>query len=189
MGDVKHRRAKPLVKEEYLSSCRTAKLCIEVGKRLVKKEYLWLSYDRSAHCDSLALSTGKLSWLFVKLVGKTKDLRRRHNLFMDDEGIFLSEGKRERHVFVNRHMSVKSIVLEHHCYVALLCGHLGNVATVDGKRTGGYILESRNHTKGGRLSAAGRTDKNDKLALLDLEVKVEYRLYLVVVYFVNVFQA
>ena len=45
----------------------------------------------------------------------------------------------------------------------------------------GDVLQTRDHAQGGGLAAAGGTDQNDQLAVLDVEIEVEDRLHVVVI--------
>ena len=105
---------------------------------------------------------------------------------MDNVGVLAHEGKRECHVLIYCHVTVESIVLEYHCDISVLGGHLSYILTVDDKVAGGNILKTCDHTKSSGLTATGGTYKNDKLAVLNLKVEVEHSLNVIVVYFVYV---
>ena len=80
-------------------------------------------------------------------------------------------------------MAVQRVVLENHSDIAVFGRHFGNVLTVDDEVTAGDILKAGNHTKGCGLSAARRADENDKLAVFNVQVKIENSLYLIVINF------
>ena len=121
------------MQEQNLTAGCTAELCVEVRKRLVKKENLGSTHDSASHSNSLALSAGKLVGLFVELVGKAENFRRSKNLLVNFVLVFLAEHKRERHILINGHMVVERVVLENHCDIAVFGGHFCNVLTVDDK--------------------------------------------------------
>ena len=100
---------------------------------------------------------------------------------MDDIGIFLPQSQGEGHVFVNRHMAVKGIVLEHHRHIPVLGRYLGDVFSIQKQMAGGDVLQTRNHPQGGGLSAAGGANQNDQLPVLNIQVKIKYRLDLIVI--------
>ena len=103
---------------------------------------------------------------------------------MNNVGILTKKGERECHVLIDGHVTVESVVLEYHGDVSVLGRHLCYVLAVDDESTRGNILKTCDHTKCGRLTTAGGTNENDKFAILNLKVEVEYRLHVVVVYFV-----
>jgi len=86
----------------------------------------------------------------------------------------LAELESERHVIENRHVRIKSVVLEHHRNVAVLRCDIVYEAVADEKLTVGDFLKSRDHTEGRCLTASGRTDKNQKLLILYLKAEVGY---------------
>jgi hypothetical protein len=67
-------------------------------------------------------------------------------------------------------------------------GHIVHTNTVDHQFTGGNLLQPGNHAQRRRFTAAGRADKNDKLLVLDFEVKILHHVDLVIVNFLNMFQ-
>ena len=74
----------------------------------------------------------------------------------------------EAHVVPDRHVRVERVVLEHHRDVAVLGRQLGDVAVADVDRAGGDVLEPGEHAQRGRLAAAGGTDQDEELPVLDL---------------------
>ena len=80
-------------------------------------------------------------------------------------------------------MVVQRVILENHRDIAVFRRHFCNVLAVDDKVAARDILKSRNHTQSCRFAAARRTDKNDKLAVFNVQVEIEYSLYLVVINF------
>ena len=94
-------RAKPLVKLAYLAPHRCTELCIEVGKRLVKKEYLWVSYHGSSKRDSLPLTSRKRFWLSVEQMLYIKYLCSFSYPFVDLVLFHFLELEGESHIFVD----------------------------------------------------------------------------------------
>jgi hypothetical protein len=76
--------------------------------------------------------------------------------------------------------------LENHRDVAVFGGHVGNVLAIDDKFAFGDILEAGNHTQSCAFATAGWAYQNDKLAILYIQIEIEYRLDVVVVDFVQV---
>ena len=100
---------------------------------------------------------------------------------MNDVGIFLPHGQGEGHVFVNGHVAVKGVVLEHHGHVPVLGGGLGDVLAIQEQMSLGDILQTGDHPQRGGLAAAGGSHQYDQLAVLHIQVEVENRLNLIVI--------
>ena len=84
----------------------------------------------------------------------------------------LSQLQAERHVVVHGHMRIQSVVLEYHCDVAVLGLHIVYQLIVNVEFTGRNVLQTCDHTKGGRLAAAGRAYENDKFLIINFQVKI-----------------
>ena len=69
-------------------------------------------------------------------------------------------------------MRVQRVVLEDHRDVALFRLLTGDVAVADEDASAVDIFEPGEHAQGGRLSAAGGSDEDEELAVLDLEVEL-----------------
>ena len=68
-------------------------------------------------------------------------------------------------------MRVERIGLEHHRKPATRRRYRGGVGTIDQHLSRGDILKSGDQAKQRRLAAARRPDKNDELAILDLQIQ------------------
>ena len=69
-------------------------------------------------------------------------------------------------------MRVQSVVLEHHGDVAVFRGNIVDQAFTDVHFALGDFFQTCDHTQGGGLTAAGRTDENDKFLISDLQVEI-----------------
>ena len=69
-------------------------------------------------------------------------------------------------------MRIQRIVLEHHRDIAILGRHVIDAALADAQVAARDLFEARDHAQRGRFAAAGRTDQNDKLFILDLQIEV-----------------
>jgi hypothetical protein len=74
---------------------------------------------------------------------------------------------------------IERVVLEHHRDVAVLRGEIVDQALTDVDLARGDLLEPRDHPEGGGLAAAGRSDQDHELLVLDLEIHVADRDHLV----------
>ena len=69
-------------------------------------------------------------------------------------------------------MGVQSVVLEHHCDVAILRRYVVYQLIADEQLALGDLFKSCDHTEGSCLTAAGRTDQNKELLVLNLQAEV-----------------
>jgi len=177
MRNVYERRADLLVKLCKLGSHRGTKLCIKVGQRFVKKEDLRLTDDSTSERDTLFLTAGQSLRSSVKEVG---NIKYSCGLFDSPFDFFLrsfSKFETERHIFVNGHMRIQSVVLEHHRYISVLRRDVVYELIAYKQFAVCDFFKSRDHSKGGRLSAARRANKNYKFLVLDLKAEIRYSRY------------
>jgi hypothetical protein len=78
----------------------------------------------------------------------------------------------EAHVVRHRHVGVQGVVLEDHRDVAVLGLHVGDVAVTDEDVPTVDVLEAGEHAQRRGLTAAGRADEDEELAVLDLQVQL-----------------
>ena len=90
------------------------------------------------------------------------------NLFFSD----LAQLQAERHVVEHGHMRVQSIVLEHHRDVSVLRGNVVHALVFDEQLSVGNLFQTRDHTQRRRFAAAGRSDEDDELFVLDLQTEI-----------------
>ena len=186
MGNIEHGGAQPLMQQQDLAAGGAAQLGVQVGQRLVKQEDLGVAHDGASHGHALTLTAGQLGGLFVQLAGEAQDLRCGQHLLMDHIGVLLAQGQGKGHVFIDGHVAVQGVVLEHHGHIAVLGGGLGDVPAIQEQLAARDILQAGHHAQGGGLAAAGRADQDDQLAVLDVHVEVKHRLDVIVVYFIDV---
>jgi hypothetical protein len=84
----------------------------------------------------------------------------------------VAEAEAKGHVIVNRHMGIKSVVLEDHRDIAVFRFHVVDQGIADEKLAGGDILETRDHAEGRGFAAAGGADKDNEFLVLDLHVEI-----------------
>ena len=116
--------AQSLMELGNLNTHLHTKLGIQVGKRLVHKEYLRAADNCTTHGNTLSLTTGKSLRLTVKKRCQVKNLGSFLNHLVDFILRNLSQFKSESHVIINRHMRIQSIVLEYHCNIPVLRLHI-----------------------------------------------------------------
>ena len=186
MGDVDDGGAQSLVKFRDLCSHLDTKLCVQVGKRLIHKEYLRVTDDRAAHSDTLSLTTGKSLRLTIKQVCEVKNSCRFLNCLVDLILRNLAQLKTECHIIINGHVRIQSVVLENHRDISVLGLYIIHYLAVDHESTGGDVFQTRDHTKGCGLSASGRTYEDDEFLVGDFHVEVLDCLITVGINFANI---
>ena len=170
VGDVDHRSVELAVEPGDLDAHLHAKRRVEVGERLVEQEHLRLAYDGAADGNALTLTARELAGLAVEQLLQLQDLGRTHHLGVALGLGHASETQRERHVVGHRHMGIERVGLKHHGEAPGVRGNVVDDGPVDEKVTAGDLLETRDHPQKGGFAAAGRTDEDDELPVLDGEV-------------------
>jgi hypothetical protein len=78
-----------------------------------------------------------------------------------------SEFKRKREILGDGHLRIQRVILKHHRNVAFFWLQLVHHAAVN--RTRGDRLEPRHHSQQRRLAATGWADKDDELAIRNVD--------------------
>ena len=147
-------------------------LSIQVGQRLVEQEDRRVTDHCTAQGNTLTLTTGQSLRLTVKQVLDLQDLGSLTDALVDLVLGHLAQLQTEGHVLVNGHVRIQSVVLENHRDVAVLRGNVVDQTVTDVHLAAGDLLQTGDHTQGGGLTAAGRTDENDKFLIRDFQVEI-----------------
>ena len=152
-----------------------AELGIKVGQRLIHEEDLRLTDDCTTHSHTLTLTTGQSLRLTIKVLGQVEDLSglldALANLFLRGAGDLQSEA----HVVGHGHVRIQSVVLEHHCDVAILRLHRGDVLATDEDAALVDLFKASEHTQSSGLAAARRANQHQELAILDVHIQIIHR--------------
>ena len=100
----------------------------------------------------------------------------------------LAQLQAERHVVVHRHVRVQSVVLEHHCDIAIFRGDVIHQLIADIEFTIGDFLKACNHAQRGGFTTARRTNQYDKLFVLNVQIEIADSRYATRINLVDVFQ-
>ena len=172
MGNIDEGGSQLLVQLDDLGTHAGTQLSIQVGQRLVKQEDGRVTNHCAAQSNTLALTTGQSLRLTVKQVLDFQDLSSFTNALVDVVLGHLTQFQAECHVLVHGHVRVQSVVLEHHGDVAVFRGNIVDQAVTDVHFALGDFFQTCDHTQGGGLTAAGRTDENDKFLISDFQVEI-----------------
>ena len=183
MGYVNEGGAESLIELGNLGTHLSAELRIQVGKRLVEKEYLRMTYDSTTHRNTLSLTAGESLRLSLEVLLDAEDAGSFFNLLLDFFLRSLSELQTERHVIINGHMGIKRVVLEYHRDISVLRRNVVNESVADVELALGNIFKTCDHTESSGFTAAGGTYENDKFLVLDFQVEILYGSYVAVIDF------
>ncbi len=172
VGDVDGGDVEVLLQLHDLCAGLDAQLGVQVGQRLVHEEDLRLADDRAAHRHTLALATGEVLRLAVEELGEVEDLGGALDPLGDLGLGTLLDRQRKAHVLPHGHVWVQGVVLEDHRDVAVTRLFAGDVASTDGDDAGVGRFQTGQGTQGGGLTATGRSDEDEELAVGDLQVQV-----------------
>ena len=157
-----------------LSSHGCTELSVQVGERLVEKEYLRITNDSTTQRNTLLLTTGKSLRLSFE---KVRNVENTCSLFYAALDLLLgslAELKTECHVIKYGHVRIKSVVLENHRDITVLRCYVVYESVADEELTFGDLLKTCDHTKSCGLTASGRANEDKELFVLDIEAEVGY---------------
>ena len=172
MGNVDEGGLQALMQLGDLSTHLNAQLRVEVGERLVEEEDLRITDDGAAERNALTLTTGQSLRLTGEQLLNAQDLSSFTNQLVDLVLRLLAQLQTERHVVIHGHVRIERVVLENHRDVAILRSNVIDQTVADVELALRDLFKARDHAQGGGLTAAGRTDQNDELLILDVEAEV-----------------
>ena len=146
MGHVHGGDAQLALQRSNLSTGLDTQLGVQVGQRLIHEEDLRLTDNCAAHCHTLTLTTGKCLRLTIQVGLQVEDaccfLNALSNLSLGGA----CDLQCEAHVLANGHVWVQSVVLEHHCDVAVLRLYVGDVLIANEDTAGVHVFKTCEHS-------------------------------------------
>ena len=185
VGYVDECRTQLLVELGDLGSHLRTELCVQVGQRLVKQEYLRITNDCTAQRNTLSLTAGHSLRLTIQQVAQIQDLCSFFYLTCDLILRNLTQLQTECHVVKYGHVRIQSVVLEYHCDISVLRSDVVYQAVADVQLALRDFFQTSDHTQGGRLTAAGRAYQYDKFLVLDFQIYVLYSNYIARIFLIN----
>ena len=149
-----------------------AQLGVEIGQRLVEQEHLGIAHDGAAHGDALALAAGELLRAAQEQFGDVENAGGIVDPLFDLGLGEFAQLQPERHVFGDRHVRIKRVVLEHHGDVAILRRQVVDHLAADRYLAVADFLEPRDHAQRRALAAARRPDQHDEFMIGYFEIDV-----------------
>jgi len=175
VGNIDEGGLEFLMQTGQVGSHLGTQLSIQVGQRLVQKEDLRITDDGTAQSNTLSLTTGQSGRLSLKQMRNAEDLSGSGNTVLDLSLGHMTDLQTESHIIKNSHVRIQSVVLEHHGNVTILGRNVIDQTVINIKFTVGNFFQTGDHTQSGGLTAAGRTDQNDKFLIFDIEGKIGNR--------------
>ena len=172
MRNVDEGRLQALMQLGDLGTHLHAQLGVEVGERFVHQEDLRVTDDCAAERNALTLTAGQSLRLAVEQLLDAQNLRRFANQLVDFVLRLLAQLQTKRHVVVHGHVRIQRVVLENHRDIAVLRRNVVDQTVADVQLTFGNLFKTRDHAQRRGLTAAGRTDQNDKLLILDVQAEI-----------------
>ena len=172
VGNVNEGGVDSLTQLDDLGTHLVTQLGVQVGKGLVHQHDLGVTDDGPADGNTLTLTAGQSLGLTAQVLGDVQDLSGFLDLFIDLVLRRVTQLQGESHVFINSHVGVQGVVLEDHGNIPVLGGHVVDQTVADVQFTAGNLLQAGDHTQGGRLTTAGRSNQNDEFLVLDLQVEL-----------------
>ena len=172
MGNIDEGGSQLLVQLDDLGTHAGTQLSIQVGQRLIEQEDGRVTNHGTAQRNTLTLTTGQSLRLTVEQVLDLQNLGSLADALVDLVLGHLAQLQTESHVLVNGHVRVQGVVLEDHCDIAVFRGNIVDQTVTDVHLAAGDLLQTGDHAQGGGLTAAGRTDENDKFLVGDLKAEI-----------------
>src|SRR5262249_38949487 len=158
MGHINHRGIETLVELDQLSTHIDPQLGVQVTQWLIKQEDFRLPHNRPAYCDALPLSTRELLRLAVEQIADTENVSRGFDPTLDLVPRGTAQLEREGHVFVDRHVRVEGIILEHHGDITVFWGYIVHQALTDIDLSCRDVLQPCDHAQRRCLATSRGTD-------------------------------
>ena len=172
VGDV-DRGDFQLVAEVFdLGAGGDAELGVEVGERLVHQEHVRFAHDGAGEGDALALAAGKLGRAAVQEVVKLHHRGGAADFRIMRFGVDAADLEGKADVFVDVHIGVERIALEHHGDIAVFRIEVIDPLAIDENIAFCGLLETGDHAHGRRLATAGGAEQNEELFIGNREVEI-----------------
>jgi hypothetical protein len=146
-------------------------LGVQVGERLVKKKYLWLTHDGPSHCDTLPLPSRELFGFSVEKFMDPEDvgclLHTPVDLFFGKLAHFQPESE----VLPDIHVRVESVVLKDHRDIPILGRDVVHQTIADIDLAGCHRLQAGDHPERCGLTASGGPHQHCKFLVLDFNAQ------------------
>ncbi|MNZ59995.1 hypothetical protein D3C78_780540 [compost metagenome] len=125
----------------------TAQFSIQVRKRFVHQEYLWIADNRTSQGNTLTLTTGESFWFAIKQMLDVENFCSFANALIDFFFLHFAKFQAKCHVLVNVHMWVQRVGLEYHRDVAIFRCYVINDTIANVQFTFRNFFKTCDHTQ------------------------------------------
>ncbi len=145
---------------------------VEVAERLVEKQRLRLRHEHAGKRDALLLAAGQGARLAVRELGQADHLERFHRPHAARVLRHLVHLETEGHVVEHASMREERKVLEHGRRGPLVRRQPDERLPIEDDVAARGVLVPADHPQRRRLAAARRTEEDDVLAVVDVQIDV-----------------
>ncbi len=172
MGDIDKGRRQFLVEFIDLRPGGGSQFGIQVRQWFIQEEGLGITDHGSAQGDPLFLAAGESLWLTVQQFVQLKQRSRFPDFPVDLVLGHFAQFQRKGQVFIDRHVRIQRIILEHHGDVPLLGLHIVDQLITDIEFSGGDLLKARDHAQHRGFPAPRGTDQDQEFLIFDLQIEL-----------------
>ena len=156
------------------------KLGVEVRQGLVEEEHLRPPHDGPPDGDALTLAAGERRRFPLQVLVELQDMAGFRDLGLDLGGRVAVHLEAEAHVFLDGHVGIERVGLEHHRNAALGGVEPRDVTGADVDLSFGRLLEPGDHAQERGLAAARGAHEDAEFAVLDLKIHPVDHLYVAI---------
>ncbi|MNC08429.1 hypothetical protein D3C75_560130 [compost metagenome] len=152
----------------------TTKFSIQVGKRLIHQEDLWITYDSASQSYTLALTTGKCFWFTIKQMLDIENSSSFTYFLVDFIFLHFTKFQTESHVLVYAHMRIQGVGLEYHRDIAVFRCNVVDYTIANVHFTFGDFFQTSDHTQGSGFTTTGRSNQYEEFLIFNIKIDVDY---------------
>ena len=172
VGHVDRRDRQFVAEVLDLGPRRYPQLGIEVGQRFVHQEHVGFAHDGAGKRHTLTLPTGQFGRLAVQEIVQLDHCRGAAHLFVMGFGVDTAHLQWKADVFIDVHIRIERVALEHHGHVAILGLQVIDPLAIDQDFAIRGILQPRDHSHRRGFSTARRPQQHKEFPVCNGEIKV-----------------
>ncbi|MNJ37996.1 hypothetical protein D3C77_328330 [compost metagenome] len=146
----------------------TTEFSIQVGKRFVHEEDLWIADNRASQGNPLTLTTGKCLRFTIKQVLDIKNSCSFTYTLVDFFFFHFTKFQTKCHVLIHVHMRIQSVRLENHRNVAIFRSNVVNDAVANVQFTFSNFFKTSDHTKSCRFTTTGWSNQYEEFFICNI---------------------
>ena len=131
-----------------------------------------MTNDGTCQSHPLFLSTRKLPRQPVEILLDIHCCRRLLDLVIDGRVLLVLHLHADTHIVVHRQIAVQRVILKYDGNIPLHWRTVVDHLAVQQQLAGGDLLQARQHAQNGGFSTAGWSHKDDKLAVIHIQIEI-----------------